>query len=59
MFARIMAAVTLLLIVGTLAAFLAAIWLEDGRWAATGLLGLVAGIIVGGVTGAAFENEGF
>lgn len=59
MFARIMATATLLLIAGTLAAFMAAIWLGDDRWAATGFLGLVMAIVVGGIAGAAFENEGF
>ncbi len=57
MFARTMAAVTLVLIVGTLAAFMAGIWLEDEKWGYTGVVGVIAIIVAGGITGAAFEAE--
>ena len=56
MFARIMATVTLLLVVGTLAAFVAAIWLEDERWGPTGFLGFVMCIIAGAITWVALEE---
>jgi hypothetical protein len=57
MFARIMATVTLVLIVGTLAAFTAGAWLEDEKWGYTGVLGIIAIIVAGGITGAAYEAE--